>query len=772
VGFCMAGLLACQEPLITAEEAAPFVTQWSTTVEAALLEQAEGAASAAALKGRLHTAGQADRGRANRDEPPFDALVDEVYAALEYRPMLVANGQLTARGKAIWEALGELEDHGLEPQKYQVEKIAETLSRLEAKRETYKGFDSLKATDEERAFALEFVTQRTHTDFELVEENYPTLTEALLDSSRGQRLKQALSDYEKMSAAKVGIETELEQLLAQAMVRYAREMRHFRIKEIFIHPREDDFYNEQEIRQPRPDRAKGNYTAGVIWRRAAHIAEEMTAANKTQILHDNIKQALRDVLNSDEPARVVAGLPPQNPQYAGLVAEHKRYRTIVANGGWKEITAPRTLNPGNRADVVRELKERLRIEGYYPESAPIDDHYDDALTQAIRTYQETHQMDVTGRPTPIFWRSLNVSAERRLGQIALNIDRWRKTNVRHENQVYAFVNITDFTVELWRDQKLDMRFPVVVGNNDLAVNPLTEEKEHANRTPTMAAYVDRVIFNPYWNVTPRIRAVRILPEVRMSEEKKYLAKMEGMRKQAQPAATARALPAGGAEGGEAVVEPAVAGEAVAAARPQQEPLTYGGGSPEEPLRFNMGVVRRLKGEGEDGALLSNEQLRKMFPYLDPDAGIVDVNVTNPEHIPVWYGENHYEVAFPGRTWEYVRMLPGGPNALGIVKIIFPNYHDVYFHDTPAKELFGRSVRAFSHGCIRLEKPLEFSKRLLEIDGQLATTNVENILRSGDYTPIFLRRQIPVYLEYYTVRVDDQGRANFLADVYNYDRLDG
>lgn len=779
----MLGWMACQEPLITAEEASPFVAQWSETVEAALLEQTAGAASAAALKARLAEAGRADRARATRDEPPFDAMVDEVYADLEYKLALVSNGKLTERGEAIWNAIKEVEHHVLDPKKYEVEKIEGVLARLEEKKSTYQDFDNLKAGDTERAFALEYVTQRTLTDFELAETNHAALTQALLASPSGERLRGALSEYEKMVAAKVGIETELEQLLARGLVRYAREMRHFRVKEIFIHPRHDDFFNETETRSRRPDEAKGPYQAGVVWRKAAQLAVEITEANKTQILHDNIKAALRDVLTGEAPEATVAGLPPQQPQYAGLVKEYKRYSEIVEKGGWKAIDAPRTLNPGARSEVVKQLKERLLAEGYYPADAAIDDHYDATLTAAIRTYQETHQMEASGRVNPLFWRSLNVSAERRRNQIALNIERWRKSNLRHEDPAYAFVNISDFNVELWVNQKRDMRFPVVVGSNELAINPLTEEAERANRTPNMAAYVDRVIYNPVWNVTERINAVRIVPEVRKSLEKKYLAKMESMRK---PPARPASIPVLGMMGTSAAnpeLAPALtdnqgtpdAAPAPQEAAPQQEPLTLGGGK-DEPLRFNMSAVRKLQRkageEGDGGGGLSNEALKSMFFYLNPETGEVDVSFIDRDHVPSWYEENNYEVVFASPTWQYTRMKAGGSNALGLVKIIFPNYDDIYFHDTPAKELFARPVRGLSHGCIRLERPLDFAQRLLELDDQFDEARVQRILRSGDYVPIFLKRRIPVYLEYYTVRVDDEGRANFLADIYNYDQLDG
>ncbi len=100
---------------------------------------------------------------------------------------------------------------------------------------------------------------------------------------------------------------------------------------------------------------------------------------------------------------------------------------------------------------------------------------------------------------------------------------------------------------------------------------------------------------------------------------------------------------------------------------------------------------------------------------------------------------------------------GSKNALGVVKFLFPNKYNVYMHDTPSKSLFNKTVRSFSHGCIRLEKPLE----LLNLLGYNYDT------RRNKW--ITLKRQIPVYVEYHTVWVDDQGIVQFRNDIYGYEK---
>jgi len=100
---------------------------------------------------------------------------------------------------------------------------------------------------------------------------------------------------------------------------------------------------------------------------------------------------------------------------------------------------------------------------------------------------------------------------------------------------------------------------------------------------------------------------------------------------------------------------------------------------------------------------------------------------------------------------------GRRNALGVVKFLFPNKFNVYMHDTPAKSLFNRRVRAFSHGCIRLEKPLELLNEL------------GYSYNSKKNKWITLEKKIPVYVEYHTVWVDDEGIVQFRHDIYGYEK---
>lgn len=112
----------------------------------------------------------------------------------------------------------------------------------------------------------------------------------------------------------------------------------------------------------------------------------------------------------------------------------------------------------------------------------------------------------------------------------------------------------------------------------------------------------------------------------------------------------------------------------------------------------------------------------------------------------------------------VRQRPGGKNALGFVKFLFPNDFNIYMHDTPNHELFNKEVRAFSHGCIRLEKPAELAEWVLGWDG----VRVHDAMMNGpDNRSVRLSRKIPVYILYGTVFVRDS-TLHFGNDLYHRD----
>jgi murein L,D-transpeptidase YcbB/YkuD len=116
----------------------------------------------------------------------------------------------------------------------------------------------------------------------------------------------------------------------------------------------------------------------------------------------------------------------------------------------------------------------------------------------------------------------------------------------------------------------------------------------------------------------------------------------------------------------------------------------------------------------------------------------------------------------------LRQDPGPSNALGRVKLMFPNPYQVYLHDTPSQGLFERSDRAFSSGCVRVEHALELTEFVLDDPKQWNAASLASAVERGDLRNVTLRKRVPVLLAYWTAWVDPQGRMNFRRDLYGQD----
>ncbi len=145
-----------------------------------------------------------------------------------------------------------------------------------------------------------------------------------------------------------------------------------------------------------------------------------------------------------------------------------------------------------------------------------------------------------------------------------------------------------------------------------------------------------------------------------------------------------------------------------------------------------------------------------------------------------WGKNAKEVDPASVNWAQYRyskkvpyrfaQLPGYKNALGKVKFLFPNRFSVYMHDTPTKPLFKRDKRAFSHGCVRLEKPMELLKTFASFEKSVELEKAQEILKGKKNVYMKLSERVPVDIIYLTAWVDYDGKLQFRDDVYHYDRM--
>lgn len=126
-------------------------------------------------------------------------------------------------------------------------------------------------------------------------------------------------------------------------------------------------------------------------------------------------------------------------------------------------------------------------------------------------------------------------------------------------------------------------------------------------------------------------------------------------------------------------------------------------------------------------------------------------------------------SYPTADFPYLlRQDPGPTNALGQIKFMFPNSHDVYLHDTPSKSLFKKEERAFSSGCVRIEDPLKFAALLLD-DDKWTEQELMKEIESKKNQKISLNRPVTILLLYWTVTVDNDGAVFFKKDIYERDQ---
>ncbi len=166
--------------------------------------------------------------------------------------------------------------------------------------------------------------------------------------------------------------------------------------------------------------------------------------------------------------------------------------------------------------------------------------------------------------------------------------------------------------------------------------------------------------------------------------------------------------------------------------------------------------------GVPASIVTNEylpKLRKDPGYLDRIGfTVVDTNGRKVSSRAVDWWSYSSNVPYG------IQQPPGEKNALGELKFLFPNRHDIYMHDTPNRGLFNESVRAFSHGCVRVQNPREFASILLGWD----RAKVDATTDSKESQSVRLPAKIPVHIAYFTAWPDESGKIKYFNDIYGRD----
>ena len=239
----------------------------------------------------------------------------------------------------------------------------------------------------------------------------------------------------------------------------------------------------------------------------------------------DIPAVLESALTARNLRAAIADLAPPHEGYRALKQALAQYREIAARGGWPAVLAGPTLKPGEKSERVAALRARLEASGDLqpvtpltgppspqtpppPAAAAERDLFDPTLETAVKAFQEKHGLDTDGAVGPGTLEALNVTAEDRVRQIEINLDRWRWLP-RDLGERHVIVNIAGFYLDVVEAGKPVLSMRVVAG-------------KPTSRTPMFSGLMKHVVLNPYWNVPSGILKNEILP--RVARDPGYLAR--------------------------------------------------------------------------------------------------------------------------------------------------------------------------------------------------------------------------------------------------------
>jgi L,D-transpeptidase YcbB len=214
-----------------------------------------------------------------------------------------------------------------------------------------------------------------------------------------------------------------------------------------------------------------------------------------------------DVLNDLRPDNIPWRSDEMVSQMEGAVA---KYQQLVSKGGWPVIPGNRMMRPGDDDERIPALRKRLRITGELKANSGFDDYnFDSVLEEAVKKFQERHGLRTSGRVDQLTLAALNVTAEQRLEQLQLNLQRIRELLQMPLEDRYVLVNSPAFQLEAVERFAVEQRHRVIVGRE-------------GRETPSLRATIKALNFFPNWKVPDSVAQLDVFP--RLVKEPEYLEK--------------------------------------------------------------------------------------------------------------------------------------------------------------------------------------------------------------------------------------------------------
>ena len=226
------------------------------------------------------------------------------------------------------------------------------------------------------------------------------------------------------------------------------------------------------------------------------------------MITDDPVALLSDYLANDGYGALAEAAAPKHPQYVDLQGALKQYREIAAAGGWPAVPSEKVLKPGEEDDRVPVLIERLAVEGYLPESSVETKVYDSAIEDAVKRFQTRNGLEADGVIGAKTFAALNATAEDRVNQIRLSMERARWI-VRGLGDEFVLVNIAGAETYFSRGGKTIWRTRSITG-------------QAYRKTPVFRDEISYMEFNPTWTVPVSIFRKDKLPRIR--KDPGYLAR--------------------------------------------------------------------------------------------------------------------------------------------------------------------------------------------------------------------------------------------------------